>query len=634
MKKTVSKPAGQNKNVSNDEPVASANLFDHYELKWIIPILLICAAVFANSLFGEFVYDDLRQIVRNPLIQDNALIWKALTSDVWAFKAYGTVAASNYWRPTFTLWSIVNFRLFGADPFGWHVTNLLLHLGVCSVSYYLLRRWVFTRVVACAVTLVFAVHPVHVETVAWVSGSTDLLFALAFLGSLWFAQNYADKTRLRDLIFSLLLYAVALGAKEIGLLCLPVYFVIFFHRTEKSSKFDILDVRSFAFPSIAAVYFLIRLYILGMLSSRPENAASLTESILSVPEMFAFYLRQIFFPYWLSENYPLQAVSQIGAINFLLPLVLSLAVLGLIFYIVRSSRNGLLAALFFLLPLAPVMNAGFFPASQLVHDRYLYLSLLGILMLIAIVAAKYVNEKYILAAGGVITLLLSFQTFTYNQAWASDLALWSASAKIDRSADTLSQYGSELSEKGRIDEAIQIYNESLNDRPLPRSYLGRGRNLLLKKKYAEAEKDLNFILSDAPEKTEIYVLYQTYEALAISYSEQQKYAEAIELLKNARKQLPMFAASLTANMAVVMYQAGQKEDALHELEGARTQARTELLPEARSVFLRLGMLYGELGRKDDARSALREYLGLTSTFKDKDTIADRADAERLLKSLN
>ena len=604
------------------------------EFKWIIPIVVFCVLVFANSLWGEFVYDDLRQIVRNPLIQDNSLIWHALTSDVWAFKAYGTVAASNYWRPTFTLWHILNFRLFGADPLGWHITNLLLHCGVCVLSFFLMRRWNIAPMIACAIVLIFAVHPVHVESVAWISGSPDLLFALAFLGSLWFAQNYADKNKTPDLIYSLFLYVLALGAKEIALFCLPIYFLIFFagRKNEKNKTF--FAARSMGFIGVAAVYFFARLFILGMLSRPPEDPASPLQAILSVPEIFVFYLRQIFFPYWLSVNYPLPAVSNIGLLNFALPLTISLAALVAIYYIVRDSKTGMLAAGLFFLPLIPAMNAAFFPPAQIVHDRYLYLPLLGALILVASFATKFVEEKYILAIGVAISLLLCFQTVTYNSVWTNELSLWSWSARIDPSADTLSQYASELSERGRIDESIQVYTASINDRPLARSYLGRGRDLVLKKKYAEAEKDLGIVLKLPPEKLEIYVFYQTYEALAISYSEQKRYADAVELLKNARQQLPVFAASLTANMAIVLYQDGKKEEALRELESVKAQARTELLPEARSVFLRLAMLYAELGRKDEARNAVREYLDLTSSFKDKDTMADRADADKLLKSLN
>ena len=83
------------------------------ELLFLLPIIFITFLVFANSLNGEFVYDDARQIVRNPLIQDSTLYGKALVSDVWAFKGDGTIAASNYWRPTFTAFHILNFQLFG-----------------------------------------------------------------------------------------------------------------------------------------------------------------------------------------------------------------------------------------------------------------------------------------------------------------------------------------------------------------------------------------------------------------------------------------------------------------------------------------------------------------------------------------
>ena len=132
------------------------------EWRWTVPLLLACALVFANSLGGEFVYDDTRQVVQNTLIQDNGLIWKALTSDVWAFKGDGSVVTSNYWRPTFTAWQIINFRLFGLNPLGWHVLNLILHCGVCLLAFASLRRWEYSAPIAFVIALILAVHPVQV----------------------------------------------------------------------------------------------------------------------------------------------------------------------------------------------------------------------------------------------------------------------------------------------------------------------------------------------------------------------------------------------------------------------------------------------------------------------------------------
>jgi tetratricopeptide (TPR) repeat protein len=576
------------------------------------------------------------QILNNQLIQDNSLIWKALTSDVWAFKGDGTIAASNYWRPTFTAWHILNYRLFGANPYGWHILNLLLHAGVCVLAYALLRRWQFSAMIACAIALIFAVHPVHVESVAWISGSPDLLFALAFLASLWFAQNYAEKpaekTGARDLIFSLALYAVALGAKEIGILCLPIYYVILSDKQGSDKKARPFVPQLLSYLAVAAVYFIARMSILGAISRRAEDAASLQSAILSVPEMFAFYLRQIFFPYWMSASYPLQPVVQPGLLNFVVPLLVSLAALAGIFYIARKSKTGKIAALIFILPLLPAMNATAF--IQIVHDRYLYLPLLGILMLIALFVTKFLNEQYILIAGTLLSLLLCFQTFTYNRAWANDFELWSWSSKVDNSAFTWTQYGEALSEQNKLDEAIRAHTNSINTQPTTRGYLARGRTYLKKKQYPESEKDLTIVLATPDEKVEAYALYQAYEAIALLYSEQRKYDEAIKKLEEGRRKLPIYSASLTTNLAIVLYQKGLKDVALRELEGAKAQARKEFLPESKAAFLRLGMLYAELGRKAEARSALQEYLGLTANFKDKFTLEDRSQANKVLKGLN
>ncbi len=603
------------------------------EWKWIIPLVVVCVLVFANSLTGAFVYDDMRQILRNTLIQDNGLIWKALTSDVWAFKGDGTVVASNYWRPTFTAWHIINFRLFGTNPIGWHMTNLLLHSGVCVLAFALLRRWAFSAAIAFTIALVFAIHPVHVESVAWVSGSPDLLFTLAFLGSLWFATIYHESRNSKYLALTALLYALALGAKEIGVVCLPIYYFVLADDGIGKKRPGANNTPLLALGTVAVGYFLIRWAVLGAVSRPPDDAVALGDAILSVPAMFAFYLRQIFCPNWLGVNYPITPVSQIGGLNFVVPLIATIAALAVVLYLAKTNAKARLAAALFLLPLAAAMNATAFISEQMVHDRYLYLPLLGVLMLIVPLAAGYLSERNILIGGIAIAAVLGFQTFRYNTAWANELALWSWTSTVDNSSFTSIQLGSALAEAGRNDDAINAYTNAIAKRPAARGYIGRGRSYLKAKQYAKAEADLVKALQFPPEKVEAYALYQAYEALGVVYSEQRKYDDAIKLFGTARSDLPIYFAALTEKLAVVLYQSGQKEQALRDLEGARTQAGRELLPESKSVFLRIGMLYGELGRKDDARVALGEYLRSTAAINDKNTLASRSQAVKLLETL-
>lgn len=604
------------------------------ELKWMIPLVLVCFVVFAKTLGGDFVYDDTRQIVRNTLIQDNSLIWKALASDVWAFKGDGTMAASNYWRPTFTLWNIICFRLFGLSPTGWHVANIVLHSGVCVLAFLLLRRWVFSATVAFVIALIFAVHPVHVESVAWIAGSPDLLFSLAFLGSLWFATSYRESRSTKHLALTIILYAIALGAKEIGIVCLPIYYFVLADRDDDAKSNAGQNNLSLALLAVVAVsYFLIRWNILGAVSHPPDDAVELLPAILSVPVMFAFYLRQIFAPIWLAISYPLTPVEQIGVTNFVLPLVISLGAIAALIYLARSSIKSRIAAAIFLLPLIPAMNASAFNVDQLVHDRYLYLPLLGALMLLVPLAARFINERNLLISGCVIAAMLSIQTFRYNAAWANDLSLWSWASKIDDSATTAMQLGSALSAAGKSEEAIKAFSTAITKRPAMRGYFGRGRTYLGIKQYANAEKDFLAALATPEERQEAYALYQLYEALGIAYSEQRKFDAAIKNFTDARTKLPIYKAALTEKLAIVLYQSGRKDEALRELESARAAAHQELLPESKNVFLRLGMLYGELGRKQEARDALNEFLRQTASISEKNTLDSRRQAAQLLESL-
>jgi tetratricopeptide (TPR) repeat protein len=619
------------------------------ELRPLVLIALVAFVVFANSLGGDFVYDDNRQILRNPLIQDSTLYGKALVSDVWAFKSDGKIAASNYYRPTFIAWLILNFKIFGTSPFGWHLLNVLLHILVCALGYLLLRRWNVSQNLAFAISLIFAVHPVHTESVAWISGSPDLIFALTFLGSLFFADKWAIDKKLTNLAVAVALYAAALGAKEVALLCVPIYFLIFSWRNETNETAE--NTKGFLnspvtltaiFAVVAAVFFLARWAVLGKIAQSVEDAPGFSNVLLSVPPVFVFYFKQMFFPLVLGENYPLRPIAEIGFTNFILPLIISIAIVAALLFACRKSRLRQIGAALLLLPILPVLNVASFPSDQIVHDRYLYLPLFGLLMIVFSLLEDLLKRKFaqkadavILGLAIVLSIPLSIQTYLYNQTWKTNLALWAHNAKVDPASGlTFVNYGAELSSAGRYTEAIEAFTQSINNRPNALAFMGRARNYAALKRYDEAVADLQTIINLPPENLEIYTLYQAYEAIALVYTQNGNADKAETALREARNRLPIYSAALTEKLAVVLYQKGDKASALRELEAAREQAKTELLPESKAVLLRLGMLYAELGRKQEAKAVLQEYLNLTSNLKDNITISDRQQAVNLLKQLN
>lgn len=619
------------------------------ELLWLLPALALGFLVYMNTLHGEFVYDDQRQIVRNTLIQDSSQFWRALTSDVWAFKG-GDDAVSNYWRPSFVLWMILNFRSFGLAPFGWHLTNVFLHLAIVALAFAFLRRLDISRPVAGAIALIFAVHPVHSESVAWVSGAPDLMLCAALLGSMWFVDLLGEKQNPLRWALAIGLYLVALGAKEIAVFYPLIVVVLLWQRERGHNEkgFSWLRIWSMACPflAVAVAYVIVRQSIVGMAERLPEGGATLAEAILTAPALFAFYLRQMIIPFWIGPSYPLRAVTMagFGLGNFLISLVVTLAAGAWMIQMARRSKAARIGLALLLLFLLPTLNITMFHPEQLVHDRYLYLPLLGFLMLTVPVIASLFQRLggdksrgllLFLSFVAVISIPLSAQTVRYNRAWTSNLALWEWGVRSDpASAFNYQQYGVQLQGAGRLEQAVDAFNRSIEINPAPVTYVARATTLIALKKFAEAESDLQTVISIQVAQVDSYTLYQAYERLAVSLTQQRKLDEAASSIVEARGRLPQYAAALTEKLAVVLYFGGRKQEALDELNAVRVQGRTETLPESRLIFYRLGLLHAELKHPQEARQAFQEFLSLTQGMLTPDIVKARSQAEVTLRNLD
>ncbi len=640
----------QEKPVVRRPSVSSRKQGLRLEFLVLLPALLLASLLYVNSLNGQFVYDDKPQIARNTLIQDQSNLWRAMFSDVWAFKRGDAGAVSNYWRPSFVLWLIINFQLFGLDTIGWHLLNILLHVGVVALAFFLLRQMKVDLWVAGAIAALFAAHPAHAESVAWISGSPDLILSVALLGSIWFVNSLAEKQTKWRWAFALGLFAIALGAKEIAVFYPIIVVMMLWRPTSDPAQggFSLSKSAIFALPfAIAAiVYVVARQSILGQIAQWPEGGADLMSSILSIPMVFSFYLRQIVFPYWIGPSYPIRAVtaSNIGLSNFFIPLVVTLLSIVMMGLLTRRSNLARIGAALFVLPLIPAMTIGAFDPEQIVHDRYLYLPLLGFLILVIPVVATLLDRIKlsdstrrpwpIFALALLLCVPLSIQTFRYNRAWLSNGSLWQWALKIDPNASLNHiQYASDLYNQKRYEEAAASYARSLEIRPQNLGYLGRATSLIELKRYDEADRDLRQIVSQPTDRVPSFTMYQAYEALGVNYERQQKLNEAANTLAEGRNRLPQYRAALTEKLAIILYEGGQKQEAYAQLDSVRAQARTETLPESRFVFYRLGLLAAELGRNSDARLAFQEFLAQTTSMKDEEFLNTRADAENALRRL-
>ena len=604
----------------------------------VIGIVAFCA--FANTLGHGFVYDDNRQILQNPLIKKSELYGKALTSDVWAFKGGGDIAASNYYRPTFVAWMIVNWKLFGASPAGWHAATVLLHVLVCLLLFTFLRRFGCEDITAAIIAVLFAVHPVHVENVAWISGATDSLMGVFLLTSLILAQAYAASLRTKSglLVLSIALYLLALGSKEVALFCLPLYWLVFRNPAEKNSNYAAIKP-TLPYIAVAVGFFIVRMRILGAIFIPVEDPVQGNIAFLSIPKVFIFYLRQVVMPVSLGPALPIRAAASISFVDVVVPLLLSIFALWALWALARRTVIQTFGLALFILTLLPVLNPGNFGTEQLVHDRYLYLPLAGLLIVLIPALIGYLKEKEILVnmkllvfGFGLIALLLFSKTFFYNRVWTSSETLWRYAVTIDPgSAHAWINFGSATTNGA---ESLNAFERSLQIKRSAVGLVSKSRALIALGRFEDAIEPAREAIGTDATQVNAYSLFQAYEAETFALVSLRRYDEAEASLKVARQRLPIYYAALTEKVAVVLYTQGKKPEALAELEAVRERALSEYLNESKSVFLRLGMLYAELGRKSEAKSALEEYLSATSDVQDQTTMDERRSASQLLQQVS
>ncbi len=580
--------------------------------------LVLVVLAYANAVHGQFVYDDQRQILSNPLIQQPHLLGKALTSDVWAFSGEEGKTWSNYWRPLFVAWLSLHFTLFGTDPAMWHVTNIALHFLATILGFFVLRG-LGARPAVCAVaTWLFAVSPVHVESVTWISGSPDpmtasLLFA-AFLCYLAARARRGWGFKAAALAF----FAAALLAKEIAIVFPAIILVTEWVLQEKrrgAVRAALVSILPYA--GVAIVYLAVRTALVGMEHIIPPGAPGLAGVVWSAPSLALFYLRHAFFPFGLGPTYPFRPVTEPGLTNFVLPLAAVLAIAWGAFLLWRRGTIYRLTLPWLIFPLLPVFDVRSFIPEDAVHDRYLYLPLFGALAFVVAAAADAWERLRsdsaasrgtgFAAVGLVLAALLVPVTRSTNLAWMDEISLWERGVQTNpETAFPHVQLGDSYRRAGRIAEARSELERALALNPgITAAHVTLAAVAQKEGRFAEAEEHLQAVLAQYPD------LNNALELLGMVYRAEGKLDAAIGVFEHARRVTPFRRGQDTVNLAVLQRLAGHTALARSELESLGSDLGGTKDPEVMRAWWYLGELDLEEGRKDEAIALYEKYLAAT-----------------------
>jgi tetratricopeptide (TPR) repeat protein len=454
---------------------------------WILGLILgLTFLAFSNCITNGFAYDDTSQILSNPFIRDLGNLPKALVTEAWYWRAQQDQdpntqdkPSTPYYRPIFTVYLMILWKVFGAWAPGWHLLNIVVHLLVVYLVFLVMENVTKDRRMPAIASLLFALHPLRSESVAWISGVTDPLLAIFLIASLYFYVRYRGEGKTRLLVSSLVLFLFAAFAKEPAV-ALPIFigaYELLVINQDKTVRERIKPAVKYSacFLLVSALYFLARYYALGFAVNNSNfKSYPISGIFLTIPLVIWKYVMLLVWPVDLSLFHATPIIKNPLDVEFILPFV-ALIALAFGLWRLRGSIVARFAILWFAVNLLPVLNLSAFAEEFLVQERYVYIPSIGFSLLVAVAVAKVPIEKWLpfgsrpvaqTALAGLLVLLLGGKSVAQNTAWKDDLTLWSHGVEA-ASEQTMSHYilGHKLINLGKYGEAAEQLEECLKLSP-------------------------------------------------------------------------------------------------------------------------------------------------------------------------
>ena len=517
----------------------------------------------ATLRFG-FVYDDHQQIVNDPLIRSWHNLPLLFKTDVWRF--WHPAMVGNYWRPLFMVWLLLNYKTFGLAAMGWHLSSVLVHALAACLCYQFTKRITQNSFVALATGVVFAVHPVHLETVAWVSGVTDSLMAVFFLGALLcFVRGWeCEQAGAGWFVTSSLLFACALMCKETAAV-LPLvalcYVLLFRHPRPRGYGRFVLPLMFYT--GIVVLYWVARRSALQGVG-HSEFEIGVGSLLLTWPSLLWFYIGHLCWPVGLSILYDRLPVLHPDGRHFWLPLLAIAAVIIVVTAVLRrrDRRPAAFALFLFALPLAPAFILPALFPTDYGHDRYLYLPCLGFAMLVGILIERTLSTKKSARWLALGALVVGFSVATSAQIiyWANDLLLFDRATEIaPGNLNAYNNLANALIDRGRTDEAVSIFRQMLQADPNNwQALYNLGLHYFMTNNYPEAEGYLR--RASAVHATDA----DTFALLADVLNHQEKYADSEAAIRRALVLRPD-KAGYRKVLAIALDGQGRRSEALEQI---------------------------------------------------------------------
>ncbi len=589
---------------------------DRNKLIIIFSIIILSLICFYQNVYHEFVnYDDISFVVANSHVSDG-LSFKNI---FWSF----TTTHMAIWHPITWFSHIMDCQVFGLNPGGHHLMSILLHILNSILLFLILNSMTGALWRSGLVAILFAIHPLHVESVSWIAARKDLISTLFVLLSIRSYITYTKRPNWKNNLRVTLFFAMALMSKPL-VIFLPLLFILLdfwpLNRYVNKTKTSCTESNIIALIKEKTIWFILAATILiinyhflskagwiGSMTSLP-----LTDRLANVPYVIFFYLSKFLYPASLSVFYPYpEPPGVLIAIAGFLVIVL----ITLVLFRLRHNQPYLLFGwLWFLVGLMPVLGL-IQQAHHLVADRYMYIPLIGLSILLIwgiyemignIKGAKIIYS----AISAIVIIILMILCFSQANVWENSLTLFDNALKIDENNYCAhSNIGGAYFDKHNYKKAINHSTRAIEITP----YFPLKDNKSLKSFRAMAYTELgNRYLKDGNNSRALKqfesalvddsLIVPAQYGLGIIYSRRKLYKKAINYYKRAIE-LGGDSPNIRNNLAAALMMAGKYDESEKLLKWSLSMNQKDYM----AVHI-LACVYSSSNKPDSAVWQLQELV--------------------------
>jgi tetratricopeptide (TPR) repeat protein len=474
-------------------PSKSDNLTENKPRKntYLLYILLFATfALFLNTLGHNFTNrDDDQYITGNPLIKDGSM---------QGFLNLFTTPYSWNYHPLTALSNWIEYKFWGMNPKPFHFFNILLHVFNTLLVYRFILALRKNTWIALLVASLFALHPMHVESVAWASERKDLLYTFFALMSLLSYGKFLDQKQIKYLLLTAAFFLLSLLSKSAAVI-VPILFLLMDYYKHRSLSLKMF-LEKIPFFALSLVFGIIALNTQKTaIQFAPEY--SITEKFFIVNYSLSFYIAKLFFPFQLSALYSFP--KDLTLIHYLSPLLTG-TLLFICFKVSQFKREIIFGLLFYLA--AVLLVSQIIPVGDaIVSERYSYLSYIGLFFILANLYVEKISgsihlKKYAQPLLIVFLILLVFQTWNRNKVWKNSITLWKDVLEKSESKVAYLGLGNANVGKGDYEEAIRAFTKGIElDSTSKELYHNRANAYRVTNNFNSAMSDLSVIIKKWPD---------------------------------------------------------------------------------------------------------------------------------------